>query len=133
MKARALLVIPVVAVLLVASVVLDAAAGPRPARGGKMSGGGPRAARKAFAEKHPKMAAAKHERALQQFDSDGNGSLDKTERAAAKATFVKKWDADGDGQLSDAERAAARAAARGHLRQRLQQRRGEGGRMRPTP
>ena len=52
---------------------------------------------------------------LHKADTDGDGKLSETERAAAKAkfqenrkAFVAKHDTDGDGTLDEAERAAAR-------------------------
>ncbi|MGJ8634101.1 MAG: hypothetical protein ACSHX7_09285 [Luteolibacter sp.] len=58
---------------------------------------------------------------IAKFDTDGDGKLDETERAAAKAAreemmeaqkakMLEKFDADGDGELSESEREAAKAA-----------------------
>jgi len=48
---------------------------------------------------------------LEQFDTDGDGTLSDAERQAARearrAELLEKYDADDDGTLSDAERAAA--------------------------
>lgn len=63
------------------------------------------------------------EEMLKKFDTDGDGKLSETEKAAAKAfkeankgnrpskeEILKKFDADGDGKLSETEKAAAKAA-----------------------
>ena len=51
---------------------------------------------------------------LEQFDTDGDGTLSDAERQAARearrAELLEKYDADDDGTLSDAEREAAREA-----------------------
>ncbi|WP_018970073.1 hypothetical protein [Rubritalea marina] len=54
---------------------------------------------------------------IEQFDADGDGKLDETERAAAKsamkerrAEFIARHDTDGDGKLSDEEKQAAKEA-----------------------
>ena len=50
---------------------------------------------------------------LKRFDKNGDGKLDKSEKAAAKAMRakkIKKFDTDGDGKLSKTERQAAKAA-----------------------
>lgn len=46
---------------------------------------------------------------LVQFDLNGDGMLNATERAAAKAAFIAKYDTNGDGVLNSAEMNAARA------------------------
>ena len=50
---------------------------------------------------------------LEKFDADGDGTLDKTERAAARTALrerlLREFDADGNGTLDKAERRAARA------------------------
>ena len=56
------------------------------------------------------------------YDTNGDGVLDENEKAAAKQDLIKKFDTDGDGQLSDAEKDQARKV----VRERLQQRRGQG-------
>lgn len=71
-----------------------------------------------------------HARAIERFDSDGDGVLNETERAAAHAAFAEehpeaaaraakmrerfmaRWDTDGDGAMSEAEREAFRGHAR---------------------
>ena len=59
------------------------------------------------------------EEILKKFDTDGDGELSETEKAAAKANkgkrpskeeILAKFDADGDGKLSDTEKSAAKAA-----------------------
>ena len=67
---------------------------------------------------------------LKQFDKDGDGQLNETERAAMLAAMagrsggprgprlsqeeiLKRFDKDGDGQLNETERAAMRAAMGG--------------------
>ncbi|MBI3925726.1 MAG: hypothetical protein HY319_09315 [Armatimonadetes bacterium] len=61
-------------------------------------------------QQHP----GKHrEKMLQQHDANGDGQLDETERAAAKAAFQKKFDTNGDGTLDETERAAARESMKG--------------------
>lgn len=66
----------------------------------------------------PAHAADAERRAafLQKWDSDGDGQLNESERAALQAkrnkrrgNALQRFDADGDGQLSDSERADARA------------------------
>ena len=80
--------------------------------------------------------AERRQRALQKFDTNGNGQLDPDEKQAAKAAMQKrreqgggksqggrggpdperrqklleKFDSDGDGKLSESERAAAKNA-----------------------
>jgi Ca2+-binding EF-hand superfamily protein len=53
---------------------------------------------------------AQREEIKKQFDADGDGKLNKTERQAAKETFKQKRkeyiDKDGDGEISETERAA---------------------------
>ncbi|MEO0795515.1 MAG: hypothetical protein AAFX93_10145 [Verrucomicrobiota bacterium] len=56
----------------------------------------------------------RQERLLEEFDLDGNGELDESERQAAQeARFermaINRFDSDGDGVLSDTERAEAEA------------------------
>lgn len=71
-----------------------------------------------------------HTRAIERFDTDGDGALSETERATAhgafaeehpeaaaraekmRARFMARWDTDGDGAMSDAEREAFRGHAR---------------------
>ena len=43
------------------------------------------------------------------FDKNGDGKLDDSEKAAAKAQMVKRFDTDGDGKVSEQERQAGRA------------------------
>jgi Ca2+-binding EF-hand superfamily protein len=76
---------------------------------------------------------------LQDFDVDGNGSIDeeerqaikdhfaawREERAAARAARRAEIDTDGDGEISDEERAAAREAAREALLAKIEARRVE--------
>lgn len=57
-----------------------------------------------------------HARMLEKFDTNKDGKLDDTEKAAAqaarearKAEMLKKYDANGDGKLDDTEKAAAKA------------------------
>lgn len=64
------------------------------------------------------------EQAIQRFDSDHDGKMSDSERAAAKEAMQNRvnearqqFDADHDGKLSDAERAAARAALAARLKQ----------------
>ncbi len=59
------------------------------------------------------------EKLLERFDTDGDGKLDETERAAAREArqefhkkVLEKFDTDGDGKLDEAEREAAREARR---------------------
>ena len=76
---------------------------------------------------------------LQDFDVDGNGSIDeeerqaikdhfaawREERAAARAARRAEIDTDGDGEISDEERTAAREAAREALLAKIEARRVE--------
>ena len=76
---------------------------------------------------------------LQDFDVDGNGSIDeeerqaikdhfaawREERAAARAALRAEIDTYGDGEISDEERAAAREAAREALLAKIEARRVE--------
>jgi len=67
---------------------------------------------------------------LEQFDANGDGRLDETERAAAKAAMqakreerkqqiLERFDADGDGQLNDEEKAAAKEAFKAKMKERF--------------
>ena len=53
---------------------------------------------------------AQRQEIKKQFDADGDGQLNKTERQAAKESFKQKrkeyMDKDGDGEISEAERTA---------------------------
>ncbi len=52
----------------------------------------------------------RHQQMLEQFDANGDGQLDQTERNAARqAMILKRFDADKDGQLSADEQAKADA------------------------
>lgn len=62
---------------------------------------------------------------LEKFDTDKDGKLSDSERAAAKAQAKErlqeqkaKFDTDGDGKLSDSERDAARAAFAARLKEK---------------
>lgn len=59
---------------------------------------------------------------LERFDSNADGKLDETERAALKAhfeakraAFIKQYDTDGDGKLNEDERTAMKASIREQL------------------
>ena len=64
----------------------------------------------------PPAPGPRHAEMIKQFDQNGDGRLDDTERAAARAAhrgeFLKRFDRDGDGQLNDSEKAAARQAGK---------------------
>jgi Ca2+-binding EF-hand superfamily protein len=67
--------------------------------------------------RHHRHAFKRH--VLERFDADGDGTLNETERAAAKAfaeqkkaELIERFDADGDGTLTGDEREAARAYVR---------------------
>lgn len=53
--------------------------------------------------------AGGHGKRWARFDTNGDGQLDQSERAAAKAQLMKRFDSNGDGQLSEQERQAIRA------------------------
>ena len=57
------------------------------------------------------------------FDTDGDGTLNETERQAARETFRKKRmeriDTDGDGTISDAEREVAKEQRRAKIKERM--------------
>lgn len=59
---------------------------------------------------------------LDRFDTDKDGTLSESERAAAKAAckqrVLEKFDTDKDGKLSDSEREAARAAFSARLKEK---------------
>ncbi|MBX3171380.1 MAG: EF-hand domain-containing protein [Candidatus Eremiobacteraeota bacterium] len=46
---------------------------------------------------------------MARFDKNGDGQLDESERAAARAEMLKRFDTNGDGQISEQERQAVRA------------------------
>ncbi len=46
---------------------------------------------------------------MARFDKNGDGQLDASEKAAARAEMMKRFDTDGDGQVSDQEKQAVRA------------------------
>lgn len=82
-------------------------AGP-PRGGGRGPGGRPGGG--------PQGAPPISQALLQQYDTDGDGVLSDTEKAALKAALevqrqalITKYDADGDGVLNEAERAAMQA------------------------
>lgn len=86
---------------LLVSQAMAASAAPRPGTGGRRPSGPPPVP--------PELLA--------QYDTDGDGTLSETEKAAMKADMeakrqelIAKFDTDGDGVLNAAERAAAHAA-----------------------
>lgn len=112
-------------------------------------------ARKEFAKKHPRLAQKmksgkrgpgsdefRRGYALGKFDKNGDGKLDETERAAARAEGeqrlrtnleqqlqrLKAIDADGDGKISDSEWAATKAD-----REKMRAERGPGSPDGPGP
>lgn len=77
--------------------------------------------------RHGPMAMRRH--MLEEFDANGDGQLDETERATAKeairtrhkqrremfkARLLERFDANGDGELDETERAEAKQAMRDH-------------------
>lgn len=65
---------------------------------------------------------------LERFDANGDGQLDESERATAKAAFeakraerkqqvLEKFDTNGDGRLSDGEKATAKEAAKAKVKE----------------
>ena len=70
------------------------------------------------------------QRLFERFDANGDGELDETERAAARAAMkarreakrreiLERFDGDGDGQLNDEEKAVAKAAFKAKLAERF--------------
>ena len=62
---------------------------------------------------------------LKQFDKNGDGKLDESEKQAARAAMMKRFDKNGDGKIDEAERQAAREA--------FMKRRGGGGKGKGRP
>jgi len=62
----------------------------------------------ALADHHRHMDPAKKAEMLKQFDTNSDGKLDSTERAAMRARRIAQFDTDKDGTLSPTERAAMR-------------------------
>ena len=71
----------------------------------------------------PGSPAPRKSKLLEQYDKNGDGKLDETEREAMRkdregkrkereADLIKKYDKNGDGKLDDAEREAMRAEYR---------------------
>ena len=71
---------------------------------------------------------------LRQFDKNGDGKLDETEKAAAhqdslkkrEEERLKKYDKNGDGKLDDAEKEAMREDRKKHAEEGLKRREGKG-------
>ncbi len=85
----------------------------------------------------PQISAENKQRILEKFDTDGDGKLNDSERAALKSAIkekraqsgnkltpkqkqrvLKKFDKDGDGKLNDSERAALKSALQARRAQR---------------
>jgi Ca2+-binding EF-hand superfamily protein len=50
---------------------------------------------------------------LKKFDKDGDGQLNKEEKAAAKKEMIKRFDTNNDGKLDENEKKAMREKAKG--------------------
>jgi Ca2+-binding EF-hand superfamily protein len=112
---------------LTAALVLPAYAGddPAPKPGAEQRRGGPRGHRRHRMREATAFASLRR-RVLEKFDANKDGSLDESERAAAKAAHeakraelrakvLERFDADKNGTLDDAENAAIR---KGHQERR---------------